>query len=247
MPRRKPRFQSRLSRSARMQSAAVKRALEAQVDTNGPSASGRGGVRYVGPSPETDAVLAGLTAAYSRAATVELAWLLGIMAVVAAAMVLVTAPNGESLPFSPTTVNMLLILAAVTVVLGILIVLRRRSQGQRIASQLPAGQRRFELVEGTLRVQDRLNADNAHEYWLRASGSDWMPIDRSTFGRLQPLLVGSQRDDLAIRLRSENDVAHDWTIPNATVLFHRRTRTVVEIRDAEEELAYRHPRYQPTE
>ena len=230
-----------------MQSATIKRARAAQADAGTPGAGRRGGVRYVGPSPATDAVLAGLTATQSRSAMVELASLVGIMAIVALIVVFVTASNDDPLPLSSTTITMLLVLAAVTGVLGGLILLRRRYQGRTLASRLPAGHRRFELVAGTLRVQDRLNRDNAHEYWLRAPGSDWMPIDRSTFERLEPVLVGSQWDDLAVRRQSENDVAHDWTIPDAAVLIHRRTRTVVEIHDAGGELLHRHQRYQPGE
>jgi hypothetical protein len=249
MPRRRPKFQTRLSRSDRMRSATVKQVRAAQPDDAGPMRRSRSGVEYVGPSPATDAVIAHSTGGPLRYGLREVAWLIGIMTLVAVVIAVAMIQADQAGTDNSRLVTVALIIGATTVGLAVLIVLRRWHQGRMAFIRLAPEQRRLSRTTGTIRVQERLNLVNAREYWLRAPGSAWMNIDLQTFEQIEPVLVATQRNDLNFQRQTGNDVSRDWAIPDATILYHGHPHsgTVVEIHDADGNLVYRHPRYDPDE
>ena len=245
MARRKRPFQTRLSRSGRMRSATVKRALGDDADRVKQGGLRRPGVEHVDSTAALDAVIADRRFGALRSAAVELGWLGGITALVAVIAVWVAQPPDQAFALTPETVDVLLVVAAAAGVLGLLIVFRRWRQGRMAFVRLTPEQRRCTRSTGTLRVQDRLTPDNAHEHRLRAPGSDWMVVDAQVLEGLEPIMEASQRNDLNVGRRTENDVAREWVVREASILFHHGTRTILEIHDANGELVYRHPRYRP--
>lgn len=236
MARRKRSFHTRLSRSGRMRSATVRRALGDDADRVTQGGLRRPGVEHFDSTAALDAVIADRRFGFLRSAAVELGWLVGIMALVAVIAVSV----------APETVDVLRVVAAATGVLGVLIVFRRWRRGRMAVIRLTPEQRRCTRSTGTLRVQDRLTPANAHEHRLRAPGSDWMVVDAQVLEGLEPIMEASQRNDLTVGRRTENDVAREWVVRDASILLHDGTRTILEIHDANGDLVYRHPRYRPT-
>ena len=247
MPRRRPKFQSRLSRSERMRSATVKHVRAAKPDEDRAPDRPKRGVEYVGPTPETDAVIAFETQGAQRHGLREVAWLVGIMAFVAALVAIAMTQAGQAGDDYSKLIDVVLLIGGTTVGLTVLILLKRWHQSRMAFIGLKPLQRRLARVTGTLRVQERLNLVNARGYWLRAPGSAWMWIDSEAFEQIEPVLVASQQNDLSFQRRTDNDVARDWAVPDATILYHAHPTdgTVVEIHDADGELVYRHPKYRP--
>lgn len=249
MPRRRPKFQTRLARSDRMRSAAVKQVRAAQPDGGHASDGSRRTVEYVGPTAATDAVIAYSTRKRKRNGFRAVAWLLAIMMVVAIVISVAIVQSGRAATASSTIVQSLLLIGTTTLGLSGLIVLVRWRRNRTVTQRASRVERRLTRTTGTIRVQERLDRDNAREYWLRAPGGDWMETDRTTFEQIEPLLVATQRNDLSFQRRTENDVSQDWALPDATILYHAHPEagTVVEIHDADGELVYRHPHYSPDE
>jgi hypothetical protein len=247
MPRKRPKFQTRLARSERMRSATVKQVRAARPDDAGPTLRRQSGVEHVGPTPTTDAVIAHSTGAPLRYGVREVVWLVGGMVSVAIFLAILMIQSGNSGDDYSNLVGVVPLIGAATLGLAVLIVLKRWHQNRMAFIRLTPEQRRLARETGTLRLQERLNLDNAREYWLRAPGSDWMEIDRQTFEQIEPVLVATQRNDLNFQRQTGNDVSRDWAIPDATVLYHPHSQTVVEIEGADGEPVYRHPHYRPDE
>jgi hypothetical protein len=248
----KRKLQSRLSRSGRMRSATVKRASATNADLVRPGVGYRRGVRHVDPTPATDAVLYDETARSLRRAAVEVACLVGIMAVVAAVVAYLARPPAQPLapasgPFglSPGIASFLIGIAVVTGLLALILVLRRWHQGRTAAARLRKEERRCTLAAGPLAVQERETADGSREPWLRPEGGEWLHVEDEVFDALEPVLAETTRSPGALDRQTGNDVVREWTAPNTSVLYHQGTGTVIEIRDATGDLVYRHPNYRP--
>ena len=245
-PRRKQ-LTNRLRRSARMRHATVKRALAADPDRIEPSVPRRPGVEQIAPTPATDAVLAAETRGPLRVSIRKVSWLAGIMVVVAGVIVVSMLWFNRASDPTANLVPVLLLVGATTLALTVLLLLKGWHQSRMAFIQLTPSQRRLVRAVGPLAVQERLDLVNASEYWLRPQGSGWMSIDRNTFRDIEPLLLATQRNDLRVSRTTGNDVANDWAIAEARILYFPlpAVGVVVEIHDADGELVYRHPRYRP--
>ena len=248
----KRKLQNRLSRSGRMRSATVRRANATNADLVKPGVGYRRGVHAVDPTPATDAVLFDETAAMLRRAGVEVAWLVGIMAVVAAVVAYLArpperAPTAAPGPFglAEGTFGFLVVAAALTGLLALLVVLRRWHQGRTAASRLRKDERRCTLAAGPLHLQERASAVGARTHWLRPEGGDWLPAEAPIFEALEPALDEATSNQAASDHQTGGDVVREWTAPNASVLYHQARGTVIEVHDATGDLAYRHPKYRP--
>jgi hypothetical protein len=228
-----------------MRSATVKRALGGDAERVTPGVDRRRGVEHLDPTPATDAVLADQTAGYVRLAVIRIGWLVGSMALIALVMVYLDQRPGEPFRLSRGLVDALLIVAAVTGLLGMTIFFGFWHRGRMLVLRLTPEQRRSARSTGMLHVQDRLTLVNSHEHWLKAPGSDWMLMDVQLLDGLEPHMEASQRNDLRVGRQTGNDVAEEWIVRDATILFHPSTRTVIEILDASGDLVYRHPKYRP--
>jgi hypothetical protein len=248
----KRKLQLRQSRAGRMRSAAVKQALATNTELVKPGVAYRRGVHQVEPTPATDALLFDQTAESLRRAAGEVAWLVVGMALVALVVTYLARPPEQPLGpapgmlgLTPGMVNFLVVLAALTGVLGLLIVLRRWHQGRTAARRLSKDERRCALAAGTLHVQERETEIGSRAHWLRPLGDDWLPVERPVFEALEPLMVEKVRDDASVDQQSGGDVIQAWTVANATILFHRQTQTIIEIHDLQGDVVYRHPCYRP--
>ena len=239
MPRKKPRYQSRLARSARMQGVTAKRASATNADLVKPGVGYRRGVHPVDPTPATDAVLFDETGTFLRRAAVEVACLVGIMAAIAAVVAYLARPP-DRVPAPPpgpfglaeVTVNFLVIIAAVTGLLALLIVLKRWHQGRTAASRVRKEERRCTLAAGLLQVQERETGIGSREPWLRPEGGDWMLVDEDVFDAVEPLLQEMSRNPAALDRQTGSNVVGEWTAPNMSVLYHQASATVIEVHDA---------------
>jgi hypothetical protein len=248
----KRKVQTRQSRSARMRSATVKRALATNADLVKPGVGYRRGLHPVDPTPATDTLLFDETARHLRRAAVEVVCLVGGMALVSAVVVYLgrspqtaLAPSPGTFGLAPGLVNVLIVIAAFTGVLALVVVVRRWQQGRKALTRLSRDERRCTLAAGSLQVQERETEVGSRVHWLRPDGGDWMLVEEAVFDALEPSLVEAPTGEVAFDRRTGSDVVQAWTIPNASILFHPGAPTVIEIHDSTGDLVYRHPRYRP--
>ena len=243
MPRRKPKFQSRLARSDRMRSASVKRVLASDPARFDPQSARERGVEYIDPTPAIQAVIADAPARIRRQGRNELGILVAIMGAMTLFMVLVVQREGQ--PFlNSAAMPIVWIMGAITAGVAGVLFLGRWRQSTRVTSGTTPEERRCVRGTGPVFFRERMaGLSRAREHSMRAEGSDWMPIDGKLLDALSPIATPRAEYEAAFDDQPGSEGDFDLVLFDATVLYHQASATVLEVHDQKGKRLYRHPGY----
>jgi hypothetical protein len=227
-----------------MRSATVKQALRTGPDDLRPKGHQRTGVEYVGPTPATDAVLAGHPVGFGRQLLTEIGLIVGVMVVMTGFLVVMIRGDGQSLT-SDGSVLTLGIMVGVTLATVVGLLVLRWRQSRMLRTTLTPAERRCVVATGPVRIQARNAGLGTQEHWLLARESDWMQMDAEMLDAVEPIMRARAQMDGPFDQQSGTDVTQEWTVHHATVLYHPGSGTIIEIEDQHGRLTYRHPDYHP--
>jgi hypothetical protein len=99
---------------------------------------------------------------------------------------------------------------------------------------------------GTILVRGQHVAESAWVYELKPPGGRWIEIDGDLFGALEPAMDASPGNQSIVSPRTWDHHDASWTLDSGTILYHRRSGTIFEVRGAKGQVLYHDPRYTPS-